>query len=140
MTKEIDKGEGYDVGYDCRVPDPKLIYLICSVRHASASATAEAERYVAHMEFFGHTIMWPSRDVEQDDPTGVGIVDTEIQMIKDCDEVHILWDKNSKGSHFDLGVALALDKRLVFVNSVRPDDEGKSYQKVILAKILKQKP
>jgi hypothetical protein len=47
-----------------------------------------------------------------------------------CDEVHVFWDVESSGSHFDLGMALALDKDIVLIRCFN-DDEGKSYWKAM---------
>jgi nucleoside 2-deoxyribosyltransferase len=109
------------------------IYLICPVRMATDETTQFAEKYVAEREQkWGDHIFYPQRDVEQEnDPTGINIVTTELEAIRWCDEVHIIWNKDSKGSHFDLGAALALDKPVKLVKSLYPDPEGKSYEKVI---------
>lgn len=53
--------------------------------------------------------------------------------MKEADEVHIIWDVNSKGSHFDLGMAFALGKPIHLIEALQPDTEGKSYLKVIQA-------
>ena len=115
------------------------IYLICSVRQASSEAAIAALAYVKLRETVFHdSVFYPPRDAKQDDPTGLGIVETELAVIAACDEVHIIWDINSKGSHFDLGAAMALRKPMVMVQSVTPDLSGKSYEKVINLTIEKQ--
>ena len=107
------------------------IYFICPVRRATNSTTQFAAGYVRKMEKEGHTIFWPQRDVNQKDPSGFNIVMKERAAIKDADEVHIYWDNESKGSHFDLGMTIALDKRMVHVGSLVPDSSEKSYEKVM---------
>jgi hypothetical protein len=49
-----------------------------------------------------------------------------------ADEVHVFWDAESFGSHFDLGMAYALGKRIVPVSCERPDTPGKSYWKAVV--------
>ena len=111
------------------------IYLICPVRMATEYTTDTAKYYVEKFESEGHTVFYPQRDVEQEnDPTGLNIVETELQAIRDCDAVYIVWNNKSLGSHFDLGAALALKKPVVLLKSIFPDDEGKSYEKVIKIK------
>jgi len=48
-----------------------------------------------------------------------------------ADEVHVFWDVRSKGSHFDLGMAYALGKRIVPIECELPDGPEKSYWKVM---------
>lgn len=111
------------------------IYLICPVRMATEYTTDVAKYYVEKFESEGHAVFYPQRDVEQEnDPTGLNIVETELQAIRECDAVYIIWNKDSKGSHFDLGAALALNKPVVLLKSIFPDPEGKSYEKVIKIK------
>lgn len=42
-----------------------------------------------------------------------------------------IWDVESKGSHFDLGMAVALDKKIVAIECENPDPPGKTYWKVM---------
>jgi hypothetical protein len=107
------------------------IYFICPVRRANEKTTAFAANHVKKMEKAGHEIFWPQRDVDQNDETGFNIVTTELIAINMCDEVHVYWDKDSKGSHFDLGAAMIAGKRIVHVGSVEPDGPEKSYEKVM---------
>ena len=108
------------------------IYLVCSVRNCTVEQQMEADTYVATMESNGHQVHYPPRDVNQNDPTGgIQICKAHRAAIEACDEVHILWDGNSKGSHFDLGMAWALRKQVKLVNKNFPDVTGKSYLKVI---------
>ena len=74
---------------------------------------------------------YPKRDAPQNDKTGYNIVKSEVDAIKECDEVHIFWDVKSYGSHFDLGVAIALNKKLVLIHNFTKDIKNKSYLKVI---------
>ena len=106
------------------------IYIICPVRNLQESEKKELNNYVKELEKY-NTVFYPPRDAPQDDLTGINIVKTEIEAIKNCDEVHIFWNVNSSGSHFDLGVAMAFNKTLKLIKEYRPDIVGKSYAKVI---------
>jgi hypothetical protein len=50
----------------------------------------------------------------------------------EADEVHVFWDVESFGSHFDLGMAYALNKRIVPVSCERIDPPAKSYWKAVV--------
>ena len=108
------------------------IYIICPVRNVTEEQTNAVVAYVLGLEAQGNFVHFPSRDVNQDDPTGYNIVFDHLRAMEKADEVHIFWDINSKGSPFDLGMAIALKKTLVLVKSFVPEVEGKSYLKVIM--------
>jgi nucleoside 2-deoxyribosyltransferase len=105
------------------------IYLICPVRNA----TRTFESYVAELEAQGHTVHFPPRDVAQDCPTGQTICEKHRAAMIEADEVHVVWDVESKGSHFDLGMAYALHKPIVAVQALHADDPGKSYWKAVVS-------
>jgi nucleoside 2-deoxyribosyltransferase len=89
------------------------IYLIMPVRAALASAQIAASAYLATLEAQGHSVHFPPRDAPQDDPTGQRICEVHRAAMEAADEVHVLWDIDSKGSHFDLGMAYAMRKPIV---------------------------
>lgn len=103
------------------------IYLICPVRNSDF----DSSNIVRCIESYGHTVHFPPRDVNQDDPTGAEICKAHLAAMREDDEVDIVWDVNSKGSHFDLGMAYALGKTIKLIYALQPDDSGKSYLKVI---------
>ena len=74
---------------------------------------------------------FPPRDVNQEDTEGWAICTAHLAAMMKVDEVHVFWDVNSKGSHFDLGMAFALGKKIRLVKLFAPDLEGKSYVQVI---------
>lgn len=107
------------------------IYMICPVRNSSSSERGKVTRYVEKLESEGHEVFFPHRDIEQDDPTeGVMICTLEARAMRKAEVVHIWWNAKSIGSHFDLGMALVLNKPLVLANDPQ-DSFGKSYLKVI---------
>ena len=85
------------------------IYLICPVRNCNAEARRCADEYVERLEGAGHDVHYPPRDVDQsEDGIGLAISEAHREAMLGCDEVHVLWDPESMGSHFDLGMAFML--------------------------------
>lgn len=108
-----------------------LVFLICPVRNATSEETAAIREYVGRLEAAGVTVYWPARDTNQDDPTGVRICTDNRRALAEAEEVHIWWSPESKGSHFDLGMAWALGKPVMAANSIRCTPE-KSYSNFLL--------
>jgi hypothetical protein len=104
------------------------IYIICPVRNGTP---ADVEKYVLELENLGNVVHFPPRDAPQMDGSGMFICLTHLGAMKCSDEVHVFWDVNSKGSHFDLGMAFALDKKIRLVHEYQPDGAEKSYVKVM---------
>lgn len=106
------------------------VYIIVPVRDADP---ALAEDYVSRLESKGHKVHYPPRDVWQGCPTGKSICQKHREAMTISDEVHVIWDVESKGSHFDLGMAYALGKPIIPIALVRPDSDGKSYWKAVIS-------
>ena len=81
---------------------------------------------------FGNEYLHKDDIVDQNDPTGQRICEEHLQAMIKCDEVHVYWDVDSKGSHFDLGMAYALEKDIIPICLVHPDPLGKSYWKAVI--------
>lgn len=109
------------------------IYIICAVRNATPERVAGIRGYAQELRDKGHHVHFPPDDAPQEDPTGEAICSTHLAAMKSADEVHVFWDVKSSGSHFDLGMAYALDKRIVPVACELPDGPEKSYWKVMCA-------
>ena len=109
----------------------KRIYVICPVRHITEEQKIEIDNYVKKIEKQGYKVHYPPRDVIQEDATGWNICEAHRNAILKCDEVHIFWDTTSIGSHFDLGMAFVLRKKLKLIKSYHKDKKEKSYLKVI---------
>ena len=105
------------------------IFLICPVRNVTDEQRQEIREYVEVMESDGYEVHWPERDTNQD-AKGIDICKQNALAIADADEVHIWFDPSSKGSHFDLGVAFGLSKKLVVVRNV-DYGPGKSFPRMI---------
>ncbi|MFA5891785.1 MAG: hypothetical protein WDA27_12675 [Actinomycetota bacterium] len=99
------------------------------MRNASQETVDGILAEVASLELAGHSVYYPARDTPQDDPTGLEICKTNRRAIELADEVHIIWDGESMGSIFDLGVAFALRKKIVPVVGRFPAmSRAKSFQ------------
>lgn len=92
------------------------IFLICPVRNATEDQKTAMNDYITFMEDSGNEVYYPARDTNQVDNIGFRICNDNKLAIFNADEVHIFWDKDSKGSLFDLGIAFAFDKPLHIVN------------------------
>lgn len=112
------------------------IYLICPVRNMNEAQRKYIIRYINNqiaLENQVHSYL----NVMQDSVTGYEIVISRLEAMQECDEVHIMWDVYSTGSHVDLGMAIALNKKLKIVE-VFSDKEGKSYLKATREIIKRQ--
>lgn len=81
---------------------------------------------------------FPPRDVNQDDPTGYDICHSHLYAMEKAKEVWVFWNSSSKGSHFDLGMAFALQKPLRLIKCFDADGSQKSYVKVMEEIIKRQ--
>jgi len=125
----------------------KKIYIICAVRNALPGVRAALEAYTDILEESGHIVHLPHRDTKQDN-SGLEICMENGAAIHMSDEVHVFWDKNSSGSHFDLGMAFMLDmlvghkKKVVLLryNGVGQSElsEGKSFHRMITEWVREQ--
>lgn len=111
------------------------VYIICAVRNARQERIAEIRQYVERLRGDGHSVHFPPDDAPQDDPTGRAICETHRAAMQSADQCHVFWDVESKGSHFDLGMAYALGVPIIPVAIEHPDGKGKSYWKAVCASV-----
>ena len=106
------------------------IFIICTVRGASDEYRQKLEDYVQKLEDQGHEVHLPHRDTNQH-VTSIGICTQNYVAINDADEVHIFYNSKSTGTHFDMGMAFALEKPIVVVETEAFDyvDENGKYKK-----------
>ena len=109
--------------------ESKEIFVICTVRKATEDYVDKLETYVQSLEDSGHTVHLPHRDTDQEQ-SGYNICMTNFKAISIADEVHIFYSTESQGTHFDMGVAFALNKKMVVVENVIYD-EGKSFARML---------
>jgi hypothetical protein len=102
-------------------------FLICPVRGVDPAKSAS---YVKKLEDEGWEVYWPHRDTDQDDPHGLRICEANRQAIFNADAIHIIWDGQSQGCLFDLGMAFMCGKRVIplEIPNMTPD---KSFQNVM---------
>lgn len=100
----------------------KRIFLICSVRDADVELKQKLADYVASLEVQGYKVHYPTRDTEQDDPSGGYLIcKTNFQNIIEAQEVHVWYSESSQGSKFDMGgvfmlYMLGMRKKIVIAN------------------------
>lgn len=112
----------------------KKIFLICPVRNASDEQKEKMKVYISNLENNGVKVYYPTRNnsYELTDTIGYIICSENTKAIREADEIHIFWDKNSSGSLFDLGAAFILNKHLVIANVDEVEQtETKSFSNMI---------
>jgi hypothetical protein len=107
-------------------------FLISPVRNLTPETKSKIDKYVKDFEVDGRKMYVPYRDTNQDDDIGFRICEDNLAAMEMADEVYIWWDKNSKGSLFDLGMAFVLAKNLNIVNpeDIEPNDY-KSFENLV---------
>ena len=105
------------------------IYILSSVRGASEDFKKHLEDYVNSLEEKGHKVHLPHRDTNQN-ARGYDICKQNTNAILFSDEVHVFYNSKSQGSHFDLGVAFAFNKKIVVIENEKIE-EGKSFARMI---------
>lgn len=102
-------------------------FLICPVRGHDQS---ETEAIVKRLEADGWQVYWPPRDTNQDDPTGLRICSDNRKSIENADSVHFIWNGESQGCLFDLGMAFAYGRTVIPISMPEYTD-GKSFQNMV---------
>ena len=107
----------------------KKIFIICTVRGATPEYQKELEDYVDLLEADGVDVHLPHRDTNQN-ARGYDICNQNANAISMADEVHIFYNPDSQGTHFDMGVAFSLNKKINVVKS--PEyGPGKSFMRML---------
>ena len=110
----------------------KRIFIISSVRNRSVKTDEFLDSYVETLEAKGHKVHYPKRDVDQtDDGYGLKICQAHRNAMKKADEVHVLWNPDSKGSHFDFGMAFMAKKKIRLIH-IHDETPHKSYGNVLV--------
>lgn len=100
----------------------RKVFIICPVRKATADTQRFLASYVQALKEKGCLVHYPLRDTNQNDPIGNKICEENFKAILAADEIHVFYDKNSTGVHFDLGGVFMLTqilgkrKKIVFIN------------------------
>lgn len=107
----------------------KKVFIICTVRGADAEYQKMLEDYTASLERNNIEVHLPHRDTNQE-ASGLDICTQNMKAIINANEVHVFYNPDSKGTHFDLGMAFALNKKLVIVEAPELTG-GKSFNRMI---------
>ena len=105
------------------------IFITCSVRGMDEEYRVVLENHTSKLEKDGHNVHLPHRDTNQN-ASGYEICLQNSEAIKTADEVHVFYRGDSQGTHFDLGVAFALDKKIKVI-ATEPLKKGKSFARMI---------
>lgn len=108
----------------------KMVFVICSVRGATEEYKLKLEEYVAELESLDYIVHLPHRDTNQN-VSGVEICSQNRDAIKISDEVHIFYSSSSQGTHFDMGMAFAMNKPIIVVENEQIG-EGKSFPRMLM--------
>ena len=113
------------------------IFIISSVRDANREYKNKLECYVSELEKTGNIIYLPHRDTNQNE-TGLNICLQNKQAIFESDEVHIFYNSKSQGTHFDMGVSFAFNKKIKVIENEKYGD-GKSFPRMLDEWVLTKK-
>jgi len=104
------------------------IFIIGAVRNADAKWKEKLELYTKALEANGHTVHLPHRDTNQN-LSSIEICTINKNAIIESDEIHLFYIPESQGTHFDMGMSFALNKKLRVISS--PEiNEGKSFNRL----------
>lgn len=98
------------------------VYLVCPVRSTTPATEKMVDDYVDYLENKeGYQVYYPSRDTDPRQ-SELDICSTHMDAIRNANEVHVVYDRKSIGSHFDMGMAFVLGKPIRLVSVI---DVGK---------------
>jgi nucleoside 2-deoxyribosyltransferase len=105
------------------------VFIIGSVRLATEEIRNYLDEYTSFLEGYGIKVYLPHRDTDQT-ASELEICTQNLAAIKEANEIHIIFNPESTGSHFDLGMAFALGKKIRVIKNI-PYGEGKSFARMI---------
>ncbi len=105
--------------------EKKWIYIIAPVRDTTPAFRRKLDEYSNELKRQGYKVYLPHRDTDQR-LDSLGVNQRNREAIEKVDEVHIFYNSDSQGSHFDLGMAYAFGKRIVVIEN-ELYGRGKSY-------------
>ena len=104
-------------------------FMICPVRNDPAGELSK--KYVEDLERQGWEVHWPHRDTCQLD-NAYEICLTNLNAIRRANRVFVVWDGESQGVLFDLGVAFANLKPITWLK-LPERTIGKSFENMVRA-------
>jgi nucleoside 2-deoxyribosyltransferase len=108
----------------------KKIFIICPVRNMTSEEKDYLENYLSSLEAKGIKVHYPPRDTNQNDQIGFNICMENRKAILESDEIHIFYNPESTGTHFDLEMAFAFKKPIRLINKIE-GTENKSFKNVL---------
>lgn len=108
----------------------KRAFLICPVRNTTVEDIAGFSDIVQQLENTGWTVHWPLRDTQQA-ASEMTICLQNLNAIRMADRVFVIFDPESYGSHFDLGMAFALGKDIHVIKAPGQTEE-KSFANLLI--------
>jgi len=95
----------------------------------SEDVKQQLKKYVSELKDKGFIVQLPHQDDNQN-KSGYEICQQNMIYIKKADEIHIFYNNQSKGLHFDLGMAFILKKPIIVVKNELYSD-GKSFPRML---------
>ena len=92
------------------------IYILSKVTGAPEGYSDKIVRYAEFLKSNGDSVYIPQLDTDQS-MSGFMKCRKNLEAIKDADEIHIFYNDDSPGSKLDIGMALALNKKIVIVEN-----------------------
>jgi nucleoside 2-deoxyribosyltransferase len=105
------------------------IFVICSVRGMDDEYRKKLELHVDFLERAGNKVHLPHRDTDQT-RSGIEICEQNAEAIRKSDCVHVFYNSKSQGTHFDMGVAFALGKNVLVIES-EPYEQGTNFARML---------
>jgi hypothetical protein len=103
------------------------IYLISMVRSSTPGRKAQEGELVTALESKGHEVYWPIRDGLEDQDDAFLINQRNLEAITEAD--YVIVTSMTEGSIFDIGISVALNKRIVVAEWLLPPVfEKRSYR------------
>jgi len=87
------------------------MFLICPVRNSKKDYNQVVQKLEQK-----YKVHWPPRDTDQKDTIGFRICTDNMKAIQEADIIGVIWDGESQGCLFDLGIAFALGKNIKIIN------------------------
>jgi len=101
-------------------------HFICPVRLVTEEQQREIDEYAELLVQKGYIVHNPKYSVDQT-MSGYEICKAHLESMRVADVVVVFWNDDSKGSHFDLGIAFALDKKVHMHKLYQPLPKHETY-------------
>lgn len=103
------------------------IVVACPIRISTGEENRRAQEYIRAVKAMGHEVFSYWDTLQEACPTGADILEKHLQAVRECEELHVFWKESSRGTHWEVGTAVALNKRIVIVGIEGEMPTGQSY-------------